>query len=148
MVASGWIVLDTQTAQSTEFALYKSHKIFQVMTNTISIHYVNTPGNRQIMVIYDYPGSGASGLGTGTGVATSLIIDSSPISTYNAARTLTVSSSYIFTVNATTYMQTVKGSLTFDSKTTLTQNQIDEDYNSTVGRLTQLLLTEGYTQSD
>ena len=63
------------------------------------------------------------------------------------ARTLTVDSSYVNAVNSTDYWQTVKGSLTFDSKRTITQNQIDGNYNNTVERLIQLLLSEGYTQA-
>jgi hypothetical protein len=106
-------------------------------------HIVTGVAGKNLVVIYVQPPSGASGLGTATGVATFLNVGTQ---SYAAAKTLTVSSSYVDSTG--TYWQRVKGSLTFDSKRTVSQNQIDGDYINTVQRLTQLLLSEGYTEAN
>jgi hypothetical protein len=146
LTASGWIVWDTQTGEMTELALYKSHKISQLTTNQLQIYYFTGSAGTKHIVAYVQPNSGVSGLGTATGIATSLEIGTSPIVSYASARTFTVSSSYVFVNSLTTYLQAVTGSLTYDSTTTHTQNQIDGNFDNTVQRLTDLLLSKGYTQ--
>ena len=148
LTASGWIVWDTQTWEMAELALYKSHKMFQVTTNQIEIYYFTGAAGTKHIVAYVQPNSGVSGLGTATGIATSLEIGTSPIVSYASARTFTVSSSYVYAINLTTYLQTVTGSLTYDSMITHTQNQIDGNFDNTVQRLTDLLLSKGYRQSN
>src|ERR1017187_8767681 len=94
---SGWTVLDTQTGEMTELAINKRRKVFEVATNEIEINYVTGTSGKQYMVLYVQPLSGFSGLGTATGVASSLNIGTS---TYTAAKTQTAGSSYITVVRS------------------------------------------------
>jgi hypothetical protein len=141
---SGWTVLDFPTGAATQLILLKSQKTFQVLSLATEIHYVTGVSRKDTMVVYVQPDSGSSGLGTATGAATSLYTGTQ---SYSAAKTFTVNSSYINVISTNIYWQTVKGSLTFDSTRTFTQNQIDGNYTNIVQRLTQLLLSEGYTEA-
>jgi hypothetical protein len=162
MLDSGWTVLDVQTGAATELLLFKSRGIYQVVSQPIEINYFGGASGKQTMVVYVQPSpvvwwpgqpAGASGLGTAAGTTSSLNVGPQ---TLTAAKTLTVDSNYIKLVSSrfggtgtllstNTYWQTAKGSLTFDSKRTITQNQIDGNYSNIVQRLTQLLISEGYT---
>jgi hypothetical protein len=143
MSDSGFSVLDVPTGNFTQLILFISKKDFHVLSLATDIHYVTGDSGKDIMVVYIQPSSGASGMGTATGIATSL---NTGTQSYTAARMLTVDSSYINQMleYTNTYWQSVKGSVTFDSTRTVTQNQIDGNYTNTVQRLKQLLISEGY----
>jgi len=134
----GWIVWDPQNALLTLLNVTTNLRQFQVQNKSDSTIATLNGGTKQYTVIV-LPGDGIGSV-LAKGVNRSL--NAGTITTWSAPKTMTLDGSDFISPQ----VEEDKGTLTFDQKTTMTQNGIDANFTNSVSRLRQILLDQGLTE--
>lgn len=134
---SGAVVLDANTSAFAEiFANAKSKEFFVRVPTNITVATIN--GGLKSYTVIEQSANGNGGFEAKGQNATL----NAGTANYSAPKTFQETG---FDLNGS-QLEEEKGTLTFDTKTTATQNGIDGNFSAVLSRLTQALIDAGYTQ--
>jgi hypothetical protein len=139
---TGYVVMDTQTANLVIINAYPVRKLFSVITPTnFLVQHVTGAAGKQMMVVF----VGGKGTGGSTSKGSDKVINVGMINSYTFAPTLTVSGSDLY-LSGEYFLDEFKGSSVYDKKDTETANSLSQSLQETVNSLGATLISHGYTQ--